>query len=54
MDPKWTESQEKKIVLKEDQACTAVFETFLKYLYTGKSPLVFTGAISNQIKSRIR
>ena len=36
MGKSWTESQEKKIVLKETQACAQVFEVFLKYLYTGK------------------
>jgi hypothetical protein len=36
MNSKWSESQEKKIVLRESPACAAVFEVFLKYLYTGK------------------
>ncbi len=35
MNSKWSESQEKKIVLRESPACSAVFEVFLKYLYTG-------------------
>ena len=37
MNSKWSESQEKKIVLKESPACAAVFEVFLKYLYTGNN-----------------
>ena len=45
MDSKWTESQEKKIVLKESPACAAVFETFLKYLYTGKVSIDFANLI---------
>ena len=35
MNSKWTESQEKRIVLTESPVCAAVFEVFLKYLYTG-------------------
>lgn len=35
MNSKWSESQEKKIILMESPACAAVFEVFLKYLYTG-------------------
>ena len=45
MDPKWTESQEKKIELKESPECAAVFETFLKYLYTGKVCVDFANVI---------
>jgi len=45
MDSKWTESQEKKIVLKESTACAAVFQTFLKYLYTGKVCVDFANVI---------
>lgn len=36
MNPNWSESQETKICLQEDPACTLVFPDFLKYLYTGK------------------
>jgi hypothetical protein len=39
MDSKWNESREKKIVLGETPSGEAVFEDFLKYLYTGKIAL---------------
>ena len=35
MNPIWTESQEKTIVLQEEADCAKVFPEFLKYLYTG-------------------
>lgn len=36
MNPNWTESQETKIVLQEEDDCARVFPEFLKYLYTGR------------------
>ena len=38
----WTESSEKVISLYEDAECEPHFETFLKYLYTGKVTLTHT------------
>ncbi|CAG2177717.1 unnamed protein product, partial [Oppiella nova] len=35
MNPNWTESQEKTIILQEAPECAKVFPEFLKYLYTG-------------------
>ncbi|XP_054156266.1 BTB/POZ domain-containing protein 17-like, partial [Oppia nitens] len=35
MNPNWTESQERTIVLQEAADCARVFPEFLKYLYTG-------------------
>ncbi len=35
MNPNWSESQEKIIVLQEEHDCAKVFPEFLKYLYTG-------------------
>ena len=35
-DSKWSESNEKRVTLGETPSCAAVFEDFLKYLYTGK------------------
>ncbi len=57
MNSKWSESQEKKIVLRESPACSAVFEVFLKYLYTGiraqKRTLLFRiGIKTMQIRIR--
>ena len=45
MSNNWTESSEKKIVLKESPACEAVFEVFLKYLYTGKIQVDYANVI---------
>ena len=45
MNTNWTESSEKKIVLKESPACEAVFEVFLKYLYTGKIGVDYANVI---------
>jgi len=45
MSNKWTESSEKKIILKETPACQAVFEVFLKYLYTGKITVDYANVI---------
>jgi len=41
----WTESQEKRVILKELPACAAVFSVFLKYLYTGKVQVDFGNVI---------
>lgn len=35
MNPNWSESQEKTIILQEEENCAKVFPEFLKYLYTG-------------------
>lgn len=35
MNPNWCESQEKVILLQEEDECAKVFPEFLKYLYTG-------------------
>jgi len=45
MSNNWTESTEKKIILKETPACQAVFEVFLKYLYTGKITVDYANVI---------
>lgn len=45
MNSTWSESQEKRIVLKETPACAAVFEVFLKYLYTGKIQVNYANVI---------
>ena len=45
MNPNWNESREKRIVLGETPSCEAVFEDFLKYLYTGKIALDFATVI---------
>jgi len=45
MNKNWNEAQEKKIVLKETPACRAVFEVFLKYLYTGKIKVDYANVI---------
>jgi len=45
MNDKWTESQEKRIVLTESPVCAAVFEVFLKYLYTGKIKVDYSNVI---------
>jgi len=45
MSSNWTESGERKIVLKESPECEAVFEVFLKYLYTGKISLNYSNVI---------
>ncbi|RWS28484.1 hypothetical protein B4U80_02881, partial [Leptotrombidium deliense] len=36
MNPKWSESQETRIVLHEEPECVKVFPEFLKYLYIGR------------------
>uniref|UniRef100_A0A1B6D5W6 BTB domain-containing protein n=2 Tax=Clastoptera arizonana TaxID=38151 RepID=A0A1B6D5W6_9HEMI len=36
MDSRWSESREKRVVLQETLACSAVFGEFLKYFYTGR------------------
>ncbi|XP_059094628.1 BTB/POZ domain-containing protein 17-like [Tigriopus californicus] len=36
MDPSWSEHSETRITLCETPSCEAVFEDFLRYLYTGK------------------
>jgi len=45
MNSIWSESQEKRIVLKESPACATVFEVFLKYLYTGKINVDYANVI---------
>jgi len=45
MSNNWTEASEKRIVLKESPACQAVFEVFLKYLYTGKISVDYANVI---------
>jgi len=42
---KWSESNEKRITLGETPECAAVFEDFLKYLYTGKIHLNFATVV---------
>ena len=44
-DSKWSESSEKRICLGETPSCSAVFEDFLKYLYTGKIHLDFATVV---------
>ena len=39
MSETWPESQRNKIILKEEPECIAVFDDFLKYLYTGEVQL---------------
>jgi len=41
----WTESQEKKVILKELPDCAKVFAVFLKYLYTGRVEVDFANVI---------
>ncbi len=45
MNPSWSESHETRVVLKETPSCEAVFEDFLKYLYTGKILLDYATVI---------
>ncbi len=45
MNPNWSESQEKRVVLRETPSGEAVFEDFLKYLYTGKIVLDYATVI---------
>ena len=45
MSNNWSERSERKIVLKESPACEAVFEVFLKYLYTGKISVDYANVI---------
>ena len=45
MNPSWTESQESRIVLQESPSCEAVFEEFLKFLYTGRIQFDFATVI---------
>lgn len=42
---KWSESNEKRVTLGEKPECAAVFEDFLKYLYTGKIHLNFATVV---------
>lgn len=44
-NPNWTESQETRVQLRETPSCEAVFEDFLKYLYTGKIQLDYATVI---------
>ena len=44
-DPKWSEATEKRIYLGETPSCAAVFEDFLKYLYTGKIHLDYATVV---------
>ena len=41
----WSESSQKRINLHETPSCEAVFEDFLKYLYTGKIHLDFATVV---------
>jgi len=45
MNKHWNEAQKKEIVLKETPECQAVFEVFLKYLYTGKIKVDYANVI---------
>ena len=45
MNPNWTESTETRVLLRETPSCEAVFEDFLKYLYTGKILLDYATVI---------
>ena len=45
MNPNWTESQETRVVLGETPSGEAVFEDFLRYLYTGKIQLDYATVI---------
>ncbi len=44
-DSKWAESNETRIHLGETPSCSAVFEDFLKYLYTGRIHLDFATVV---------
>ena len=44
-DTKWSEASEKRINLGETPSCAAVFEDFLKYLYTGKIHLDYATVV---------
>ena len=44
-DSNWSESNEKKVTLGETPSCAAVFEHFLKYLYTGRIHLNFATVV---------
>jgi len=44
-DSKWSEASEKRIHLGETPSCAAVFEDFLKYLYTGKIHLDYATVV---------
>ena len=44
-DSKWSEASEKRIYLGETPSCAAVFEDFLKYLYTGKIHLDYASVV---------
>ena len=44
-DSNWSESSQKKVNLGETPSCAAVFEDFLKYLYTGKINLDFATVV---------
>ncbi len=45
MNPNWSESRETRVVLRETPSGEAVFEDFLKYLYTGKILLDYATVI---------
>lgn len=45
MSTAWSEYQETRVVLGETPECAAVFEVFLKYLYTGKIQLEYATVI---------
>lgn len=36
MNPRWSESHESRVVLRETPACAAIFGEFLRYFYTGQ------------------
>ena len=44
-DSNWSESSQKRVTLGETPSCAAVFEDFLKYLYTGKIHLDFATVV---------
>jgi len=46
MNPSWSESNLPKIVLKEEPECIQVFDSFLRYLYTGKIHLMHNSVLS--------
>ncbi len=45
MSPSWSESRETRVVLRETPSGEAVFEDFLRYLYTGKILLDYATVI---------
>lgn len=36
MNPRWSESHESRVVLRETPECSAIFGEFLRYFYTGQ------------------